>query len=85
MKYDDIKLGQRVQIIQNPDNFNHVIEQFEGRIGTVIGKQSIKRNGGEKRIHVTFGIKWDGLISVSQTGEFNNYKLIPDYYLWWAN
>lgn len=81
MKFDSIKLGDRVQIIQNPDSFNHVIKQFEGRIGVIVDKVETKWNDSswEYRVRVSFGDHND-LWTVSQTGEFHVYKIIHSYY-----
>lgn len=78
MKYASLSLGDWVEVIQNPQDFSHVIKQFEGRIGSIVDKWS---SATEYRVRIHFGDDND-LWLVSTSGDFQYIKGISGNVRW---
>lgn len=78
MKFVSLSLGDWVEVIQNPNHFSHVIEQFKGRVGSVVDRVALD---AEYRVRIHFGDDND-LWLVSQAGEFQYIKGISGNVRW---
>lgn len=82
MKHEDLKILDRVKIVQDPDNFSHVIDAFikQGRIvGTITEKQE-REDGTEFRVRIHFGgnEKIHDLWTVTMNGDYKTLELCTD-------